>query len=407
MNKFICDLPWIHFSVFPQGNCTVCCVAKHSGEDNGHSWNKSFPKKTEILTVSNNSIHDIVNCDNFKQIRLDMLNEKIPPACEGCHLTEKNGGTSKRQFETNRNLDHAGLTEKDGSIAVDLRHIELRLGNYCNLKCRSCNADSSTSWIKDYYSLKEKVNLSSGYHWIKSNPIFNFEWTEDDDFYRKLIDAAPNLEQIHISGGEPFLVPKHFVLLEKLIEENRTNIEIHYHTNLNYKFEKIKPALDLLTNFKEIHMSFSIDDIEERNSYIRSLSDWNLMIENLKLITENYRFIFRITQTVSAYNFMYIEELTQYLKKENINVPLKFNHVHSPDYLMPTVLSKDIRRNKIDSLIGQISEFNYYDLYGHYYNSEENGLLDYFKYFTNEVDKIRNEKLEKDFPLLIKVINER
>lgn len=407
MSKFICDLPWIHFSVFPQGNCTVCCVAKHSGGDNGHSWNKKNLQKTEILTVSNNSIDDIVNCDNFKQIRLDMLDGKIPPACEGCHHTEKNGGTSKRQFETNRNLDHASLTEKDGSIFVDLRHIELRLGNYCNLKCRSCNADSSTSWIKDYYVLKDKVNLSSGYHWIKSNPVFNFEWTEDDNFYRNLIDAAPNLEQIHISGGEPFLVPKHFGLLEKLIKEKRTDIEIHYHTNLNYKFEKIKPALDLLTNFKEIHMSFSIDDIEERNSYIRSLSDWNLMIENLKLITENYGFIFRITQTVSAYNFMYIEELTQYLKKESINVPLKFNHVHSPDYLMPTVLPKDIRQNKIDSLIGQISEFNYHDLYGHYYNSEENGLLDYFKYFTNEVDMIRNEKLEKDFPLLIKVINER
>lgn len=407
MSKFICDLPWIHFSVFPQGNCTVCCVAKHSGDDNGHSWNKKFLQKNEILTVSKNSIDEIVNCDNFKQIRLDMINGKVPPACEGCHLTEKNGGTSKRQFETNRNLDHAGLTEKDGSIAVDIRHVELRLGNYCNLKCRSCNADSSTSWIKDYYALKDKVNLSSGYHWIKSNPVFNFEWTEDDDFYRKLIDAAPNLEQIHISGGEPFLVPKHFGLLEKLIEENRTDIEIHYHTNLNYKFEKIKPALDLLTNFKEIHMSFSIDDIKERNSYIRSLSDWDLMIENLRLITENYKFIFRITQTVSAYNFMYIEELTQYLKNERINIPLKFNHVHSPDYLMPTVLSKDMRRSKIDSLIGQISEFNYYDLYGHYYNSEENGLLDYFKYFTDEVDKIRNEKLEKDFPLLIKAINER
>jgi len=407
MSKFICDFPWIHFSVFPQGNCTICCVAKHSGENNGHSWNKNLFQKSQVLTVTNNSIEEIVNCDNYKQIRLDMISGKVPNACEGCHGIEQNGGTSKRQFETNRNLDHAGLTNIDGSINVDLRHIELRLGNYCNLKCRSCNADSSTSWIKDYYTLKDRVDLASGYHWIKSNPIFDFEWTENEDFYNNLIDSAPNLEQIHISGGEPFLVPKHFTLLEKLVKEKRTNIEIHYHTNLNYNFEKIKKALDLLTNFKAVHMSFSIDDVGDRNSYIRSLSDWDLMIKNLRSITENYKFIFRITQTVSAYNFMYLEELTQYLKKENINVPLKFNHIHSPDYLIPTILPKHIRQHKIDSIIGKISDFNYHDLFGHYYNADDNGRLDYFRYFTNELDLIRNEKFEKDFSLLIKAIDER
>lgn len=407
MSKFICDLPWIHFSVFPQGNCTICCVAKHSGSDNGHSWNKNLNQPLQVLTVKNNSINEIVNCDNFKQIRLDMLSGKIPPACEGCHAVEKHGGTSKRQFETNRNLNHSDLTDVDGSITVDLRHIELRLGNYCNLKCRSCNADSSTSWIKDYYALKDKVDLASGYHWIKSNPVFDFEWTENEDFYNKLIDASPNLEQIHISGGEPFLVPKHFTLLEKLVNENRTNIEIHYHTNLNYNFDKIKTALDLLTNFKAVHMSFSIDDVKDRNSYIRSLSDWDLMIKNLKLITENYDFVYRITQTISAYNFMYVEELSEYLRNENIKIPLKFNHVHSPDYLMPTILPKEVRQQKIDSIKGKITEYNHQDLIGHYYSTEENGKLEYFKYFTRELDLLRNEKLQDNFLSLLQVINGR
>jgi hypothetical protein len=270
MPKFICDFPWIHFSTFPQGNCTICCVAKHDGKNNGHSWNKNILGGTKILTVSNNSIEEIVNCDNYKQIRLDMLNDKIPEACEGCHRVEQGGGRSKRQFESYRNLDYQNLTAPDGTIKPDLRHVELRLGNYCNLKCRSCNADSSTSWIQDYYKLKDHVKLSSGYHYIKSNPIFNFEWTDDVDFYNRLIAAAPNLEQIHISGGEPFLVPKHFFLLEKLIEDGITNIEIHYHTNLNYNFEKVKPALDLLTKFKEVHISFSIDDIGARNSILEA-----------------------------------------------------------------------------------------------------------------------------------------
>jgi MoaA/NifB/PqqE/SkfB family radical SAM enzyme len=401
MSEFICDFPWIHLSTFPQGNCTICCVAEHTGKNNGHSWNKSLLGKSQTLTVANNTIPEIINCDNYKSIRLDMLDGKVPPACAGCHKVEQAGGKSKRQSETIRSLDHRALTAKDGSIKPDLRHIELRLGNHCNLKCRSCNADSSTSWIQDYYKLKDTVKLASGYHWIKSNPDFSFDWVDDESFYDRLTEVSPNLEQIHISGGEPFLVPTHFKLLEKLIREGRTDIAIHYHTNLNYKFGKIKPALDLLTNFREVHISFSIDDVAERNTYIRSLSDWDLMIKNLKLFLDNYNFVWRVTQTISVYNFLYVEELEQYLKDAGIDIRIHMNHVHSPDYLMANVLSKEVRQQKLNSIHGKISQRNWEDLYGHYFNAESNGLWDEFKHFTSSVDAIRNESLNNHFSKLI------
>jgi MoaA/NifB/PqqE/SkfB family radical SAM enzyme len=400
-DKFICDFPWIHLSVFPQGNCTICCVANHLDEDNGHSWNRISENETKTITVMNSNIPEIVNCDNYKNIRLDMLAGKVPPACKGCHQIEQAGGYSKRQRETNRNLDHAALTAADGSIKTDLRHIELRLGNFCNLKCRSCNADSSTSWIQDYYKLKDTVKLASGYDWIKKNPDFSFDWVDDESFYDRLTEFAPNLEQIHISGGEPFLVPTHFKLLEKLVQEGKTDIAIHYHTNLNYKWDKIIPALDLLTKFKEVHISFSIDDVGERNTYIRSLSDWDLTINNLKLFLSNYKFIYRITQTVSVYNFMYVEELEKYLADNKIRIKVSLNHVQTPDYLAANILPKQVRQDKINSLHGVISQRNWEDLYGHYYNLEANGQWDYFKYFTEKIDAVRNEDLNIIFPKLL------
>lgn len=397
--KFICDFPWIHISTFPQGNCTICCVAKHIGDHNGHSWNKNPRGKENLyLTVKNNSIPEIVNCDNYKSIRLDMLNDRVPEACQGCHQVEQAGGQSKRQRESVRNLDFVNLTKPDGSITPDLRHIELRLGNFCNLKCRSCNADSSTAWIQDYYKLKDKVELASGYDWIKSNSVFSFDWVDDESFYESLIEVSPNLEQVHISGGEPFLVPMHFKLLERLVNIGRTNVAIHYHTNLNYNFEKLRPALDLLAKFKEVHISFSIDDVAERNSYIRSLSNWDLTIKNLKLFLENYKFIYRVTQTISVYNFLYIEELEQYLKDNDISIRLRYNHAHSPDYLMALALPKAVRQEKIDTLSGKINDANWHDLYGHYYNPDDNGKFEYFKYFTQELDTVRNEELKLLFP---------
>jgi MoaA/NifB/PqqE/SkfB family radical SAM enzyme len=399
-DKFVCDLAWIHLSTFPQGNCTVCCIADHSGKTNGHSWNKLEGQARQTLTVKNNTIDEIVNCDNYKSIRLDMLSGRVPAACQVCNKVEQAGGVSKRQQETTRNLDFEKLTAPNGSIKPDLRHIELRLGNHCNLKCRTCNADSSTSWIQDYNKLKGHVELASGYDFIKSHAAFSFDWVDDEAFYDRLIDAAPNLEQVHISGGEPFLVPTHFYFLERLVREGRTNIAIHYHTNLNYKFEKVKPALELLTNFKEVHISFSIDDVGERNTYIRSLSDWDLTISNLKLFLENYKFIYRITQTVNVYNFMYIEELSMFLKENNIRIKLGFNHVHSPDYLSALVLTKEVRQQKINSIYNVLPERNWQDLYGHYFNPEENGRYDYFKYYTKELDTIRDENIITFFPKL-------
>lgn len=401
-DKFTCDLAWIHLSTFPQGNCSICCIADHSDKGNGHSWNRMPNNHIQDLTVKNNSIDEIVNCDNYKTIRLDMLNGRIPNSCKVCHTVEQSGGVSKRQKESSRGLDYDALTSDDGSIKPDLRHIELRLGNHCNLKCRTCNADSSTSWIADYNKLKGHVELASGYDFIKSHPAFSFDWVDDEAFYDRLIDTAPNLEQIHISGGEPFLVPTHFHLLDRLVKEGKTDIAIHYHTNLNYKFEKVKPALDLLANFKEVHISFSIDDVADRNTYIRSLSNWDLTIENLKLFLENYKFIYRITQTINIYNFMYVEELELFLQANAIKIKVGLNHVHSPDYLSAVTLPKEVRQQKINSIHGIISERNWKDLYGHYFNPEENGRMEYFKYFTKELDTVRKEDVVTFFPKLTK-----
>ena len=185
------------------------------------------------------------------------------------------------------------------------------------------------------------------------------------------------------------------------MQEGKTDIAIHYHTNLNYKWDKITPALDLLTKFKEVHISFSIDDVRERNTYIRSLSDWDLTINNLKLFLSNYKFIYRITQTVSVYNFMYVEELEKYLAENKIRIKVSLNHVQTPDYLAANILPKQVRQDKINSLHGVISQRNWEDLYGHYYSLEANGQWDYFKYFTKKIDAVRNEDLNSIFPKLI------
>jgi organic radical activating enzyme len=408
--RFLCDLPWNHISVHPHSTTSICCAAKHS---NGASNAKS--ENGDIISV-NDGIEQVMNSHSYKEIRKTMLKGRVPEACEGCWKVEQVGGTSKRLKDSRFNLDFDNLTSPDGSIEINLTNVELRLGNFCNLKCRSCNAESSTSWITDYYKLKDEVPLPSSYDTLKKSTHTDYTWVENEKFYDDLISNAPNINIIHISGGEPFLVPKHFYLLEKLIELGKTDVRISYITNANWDYEKVKVALELLNNFRYVNISFSLDDVGDRNTYIRSQSDWNLTIDNIKKLIFNYpKFYYTITQTINAYNFLYVEELSQFLvnegiyshDKRNYIKDIQLNHVHSPEYQNANVLPIDVRKKKIDSISGLISNSNWQELYGRYYNGEENGQMELFKKVTNAVDLVRNESLYNVFPKLDDVINKK
>ena len=409
--RFICDLPWKHLSVHPHGNCSICCVADHSylgsqalvGED----------ATLNVLNVSTDSIESIVNSDSYKTIRKEMLEGKKPLACKTCWDVEESGGRSKRVRDSVFDVNFDEITRSDGSIEVDLSNIELRLGNFCNLKCRSCNAESSTSWIDDYYKLKDKIPLPSNFDKLKKSKWTNYNWVEDIEFYNRLIKNSPNIRQLHISGGEPFLVHKHFYLLEKLVEDNLAkDIDIFYITNGNYNFKKLIPVLDKLNNFREVYISFSLDDIWDRNAYIRKLSNFKLTIDNIKNFLNNYNFHYTITQTISTYNFLYCEELSQYLLSEGLynlegtgKIPRIIpNHVHAPAYQNATVIPKKIRQKKLDSIKNLVHKEIYNDLYGRYYNSPNNNELTNFFKVTNAVDEVRKEKMRDYFPELFNVL---
>lgn len=391
-DRFLCNLPWHHLSVHPHSTCSVCCEAKHDNGAPGDAISRVNGNRIHH-SVKTDSITSIINSDNYKTIRKDMLEGRIPLACEGCWKTEQAGGKSKRIKESWRDIDYDAITREDGYIEPDLVTVELRLGNYCNLKCRSCNAESSTSWISDYRKLKNKIDLPSGYDKLIASSTTSYNWVDDPSFYDDLITNSPNIQSFFISGGEPFLVPKHFYLLERLISEGRTDIEISYHTNLNYDMSKLKSSLELLKKFNKVTLNLSIDDVHDRNTYIRAGSNWDLMIKNLHIFYKEYPFRYNITQTFNAYNFFYAEELELFLNNENINIPIFPNHVHAPAYLSPNIYSKARRQEKLLSIEGQISDRLYQDLYGRYFNSPENGMYDIFVKFTKEVDAVRKEDI--------------
>lgn len=400
----MCPLPWTHLSIMPDGVSSICCSANHR---NG----ASFAKSTDgtVYNANVDSIRDIITSDTYNDIRRSMINGEEPDACSTCYNVEHASGISKRQqllasYNQKDIQRWIGNTAIDGSTEPEISNVELRLGNVCNLKCRTCNAASSSAWIPDTKKLQNLIPLTSYY-----DPTAEREkipWYKREEFYTDLVSHMKNVRIINLNGGEPFLVNDHRFFIQQLANLDMSNVILHYITNLNFDQRKVTEILNDVqqANIKNVSIACSIDDTNPRNKYIRSLSDWELMINNLKFLIETYpKFSKTVVQTVSAYNFLYIEQLYEYLKIQELipSVDLVLNHVHSPESLTANVFSLETRRSKIDSLEGVLPPNLVSNLANTYYNSEYNGLNDEFLKFTDAVDNIRSEKISTDFNKII------
>jgi hypothetical protein len=344
MSDTFCPLPWQHLATHPHGGVTLCCISDHTGGLNRARNHK--PGYDEFLDLNKHDINSHMNSDYYKTVRLEMLNNEKPRACMRCYEEEDKGIKSKRQHEKtifpSYTADYASkLTSEDGSINMDLRFVELRLGNVCNVRCRTCNPASSSKWLEDYKDIVEKADfVNKGY--LGLNFPDDFKWAEDDKFYDDLYECAPNLEVLYINGGEPTLIKQHWAYLEKLVESGRSeNIILWYNINCTMLPPK---AIDLWRQFKEARICLSIDDLQDRNAFIRTGTNWDTVCSTIdKLLPYKDDLVLRITQTVSAYNYATLPEFFAWANEIGIEVDMNF--VYDPDYLSPMAIPAEARKH--------------------------------------------------------------
>lgn len=390
MSKTFCPLPWIHLATHPTGHVTLCCNSNHAGlKDSARNFGNFRDQHTLLGKVP---INDIINSDYFKQVRSQFLNDEIPVACQGCFDKEKVGNSSKRTDsikEFSFSVEDAKkITSATGEIIPHLEFVELRLGNLCNMRCVTCNPASSNKWIPEYQQLETDLNFVTKFN-IKE---LKDNWSQDFNFWKDLAGYSSTIKKVYINGGEPLLNKSHFDFLEALPSET----VLVYNTNLSVINTKI---LNAWKKFNVVYLNVSIDDLGERNDYIRYDSDWDTLMKNLNELS-NYDFLrISITQTISILNIFYITEFKEFFKEYNSH----FNFVSEPAFLdikfLPDLIVKDIlNRYKDCTFFSELS--NYFNISN---NIEEDvkvsHLLNGIKFFK-WLDNSRKTSFEKTFALL-------
>ena len=274
-----------------------------------------------------------------------MLATESLPQCSFCYREEALGKKSKRMIENERHDDL--LRELDKKTVNPPVYLDLRLGNKCNLKCRTCNPLFSSAWSDEVKNHPENSAIQSYASQVTTVSSYK-DWYSNPKTWESVSDYCDDLREVYLTGGEPMLIKEHELFLKQMVASYKSqNIHLRYNTNLTVLPDY---ATQYFPHFKKVTLSCSIDGIQERNEWLRHPSRWTAIEENLKracLLPKNV--IVEVNCAISAYNILHFADLVVFFanfsKAQNRKIEVSADLVHEPEVMNLKVLPTDLQIN--------------------------------------------------------------
>ena len=400
--KHFCVLPWIHFHAWPDKRVMPCCVA-----------DSTMP----VAQIDGDqSILDMMNSERYKEIREAMLDDIEVPECKRCFDLELMGTWTMRQSHNKRRgsdyVDYiASNTQEDGALSeFEMKYMDIRFSNLCNMKCRSCGPDCSSLWAQEF---KDKRGQEMWDEYFPNRKVV-INNNDDQKFMVKLKPYLADVSEVYFAGGEIIITPEHYECLDYWIENGQADtIELNYTTNFSTLHGyKNKDLLEYWKKFKNIQVWASLDAHGDLAECIRKGTDWEKTVANIKKLREELPHVqLGITPTISIWNIFKFPDFMDYMADNNLidlNITPRFNLATNPWYANVMILPKHVKNRLVELYRVYQAKYgkNNHEIYNGFkmiiYNlsvGDENkgGVLE-FKQFNDELDKFRNEKFEDLVP---------
>jgi hypothetical protein len=358
-SKGFCILPWIHLHAWPDKRVLPCCVA-----------DSNMP----VSDTDKGSILDIMNSDRYKQIRLEMLEDKQIPECKRCYSLEEYGIWSLRQSNNRRRFESVKElvenTNEDGSIEqFKLKYLDIRFSNLCNMKCRTCGPACSSRWAEEFSQMygKKHLNVFNMTKIVASN-------NEDNQLLDKLRPYLLDVEEVYFAGGEAMITNEHYDILDYWLENNHTNVELTYTTNFLTLRYKNKNALDYWKKFKDVRVWASLDAMGPTLELMRHGAIWEDIHNNIIKVKQDTPHVkLGITPTISIWNVFHFPKLHRFLLDNNLIglEDLRLNILTHPSHMALDILPRHIAEKAEDIWW----EHYHYLKFKHPYEEEHLGQL--------------------------------
>lgn len=328
-----CSLLWKHISNEPFGHVRTCCIARERVTD---TEGKEF-------TLGETSVRDIFHSEYYKNIRQEIRDGKMPDNCDPCWRDESNGVKSKREIY-NEYAEYR-YDPIDYSAEPDMpEDLQIILSTTCNLKCRTCNPNYSSKWVKE----AEERNLP----YIKEEVKVHMSDVNKSEFWTGIDDWLPHAKYLEIMGGEPFYMKEFKVFATKLIDDGiAKNVHVNLSTNGTVVDKEFLQKM--IDNFASVGFNVSIDGINDRFEYLRHGAKWDEVKENLDYFHDliiNHGLSIGVTHTVSSLNVMYLGEFHQYFTKRWPKFIIFHNMANFPTWYNPSIFPEDCKKDIVKPL---------------------------------------------------------
>ena len=282
-----CTAPWSGVTVREDGHVRTCCVGT-----------------TSLGNLNENTIDQIINSTTLDQIRQDMLsNNPNLQNCGSCIKSEKQSGLATLKQHYNEFYPITNVNE------FNLKNLDIRWNNTCNLGCMYCNQTFSSTW-------QDRLGLD------RSSVVKHYQ----NNLLDWILDNASQLQEIMLVGGEPMLMKQNYAVLNRLPDQSKVSII----TNLSYDLPNLPCTPKLLSRpRKNTVWNVSLENTKSQFEYVRNGSKWKLIQRNLEYLTQHWpntisiNFVysmfsaFSITDTVQILNQLGIKKINLFAIKGN------------------------------------------------------------------------------------------
>ena len=344
--KNFCALPFTEIANTAQGHTMLCCYSETIDSN---------------VYPTQGFLEGWKNSKGVNRARKNMLNDKSTKHCRRCYEYENSGAynMSKRYAVTSKyEREQPDLIKKIKSTGhLELKTLDLKFGNKCNLACIMCDGHSSSLHIKEKEQHKVPPQLKKH---IPDNAHYQ-DFTKEQ--LEELLSTAHTLKKVKFTGGEPTLLEGFREFVNRLSQtEYAKNISIMMVTNGTTDLIKMIPIMSKFNNF-EVH--WSTDGIGSTFEYIRWPAKWDKVKGNqIKFnasIKQHKSIKSILTSAIQLLNIDQLPALIKYTNDNNFDefIPVLVMWPTPLDLsIVPTSIKQNII-NKILPLIKDSTKFNF------------------------------------------------
>jgi sulfatase maturation enzyme AslB (radical SAM superfamily) len=322
---------------------------------------------SDHYNIKRMTIQEWVNSEPMRQARMSMHGSKKNSFCSRCYHDQAHSGTSRRHkcnqksvIFTKTNFEESYLQSpgyekfelvrvRDGSfdeMPIDL-HIDL--GNYCNLACKMCRPQASSTIAV------QEVKWGN----TEAKKYVGSDWTRDEQVWSRVLAelvSIKNLNNVHFMGGETLITDRFRHFIDYMIEHQRTDLNISFVTN-GTSFDH-----DLMTKLKQfgrVGIEISVETTTPHNEYQRQGTNNAQVLENIQRylsFCNNTNITLTARPAISALTIGYYDSLLRYCLDHGMII--KSLWVITPSFLNPQILPDRVKLQYLKKYQTLLDEYN-------------------------------------------------